>query len=253
MTPTQPDDSRESQPSDDCVSKTGACIHSGWCAAENRCIETLHEAARPAYTTGHCNERKRAGGCQLHNLHCRYPECDRKPVTQRESQAEKPAMRCHKCGLAVDAMTYWFVDGLVHHPECVSAVPAPEQQATVATSVRLADTCVKCGKPFSFLGHQKCLNNRGELVISAPAPAAEQRGAEAVLPPYEQFCRALAADFDWAWSWHCNLAVMAQDAGAPHLAANERAADFMERAFGVKVNDSDQFKDLVRRSAENEK
>lgn len=72
--------------------------------------------------------------------------------------------------------------------------------------------------------------------------------AEAIVPPFEQFCRALQADFAWAWSWHCNLAMLAQDAGAPHREANERAADFMERAFGVKVNDSAEFKALMERT-----
>lgn len=32
------------------------------------------------YTTGHCSNNKVRGGCQLHNLQCGYPECDRKPV-----------------------------------------------------------------------------------------------------------------------------------------------------------------------------
>ena len=36
-----------------------------------------------------------------------------------------------------------------------------------------------------------------------------------------------------ARAWHYNLAMMAQDAGAPHDRANERASDFMRAAFGV--------------------
>jgi hypothetical protein len=31
-----------------------------------------------AYTTGHCIEKAKPGGCQLHNLHCNFPACDRK-------------------------------------------------------------------------------------------------------------------------------------------------------------------------------
>ena len=34
-----------------------------------------------AYTTGHCKQKAQPGGCQLHNLHCGYPDCDRKAVT----------------------------------------------------------------------------------------------------------------------------------------------------------------------------
>ena len=31
----------------------------------------------PIFTTGHCKEKAKPGGCQLHNLQCSYPECDR--------------------------------------------------------------------------------------------------------------------------------------------------------------------------------
>jgi hypothetical protein len=44
---------------------------------------------------------------------------------------------------------------------------------------------------------------------------------------------AFKADPDYAHTWHCNIAMAAIDAGAPHKEANERAADFMSRAFGV--------------------
>lgn len=40
---------------------------------------------------------------------------------------------------------------------------------------------------------------------------------------------------DLAWSWHCNLAMMAVDSGASHLEANIRTADFMLRAFEVDI------------------
>lgn len=39
---------------------------------------------KPAFTTGHCVERAKPKGCQLHNLHCGYPECDRRPVAKEE-------------------------------------------------------------------------------------------------------------------------------------------------------------------------
>lgn len=32
------------------------------------------------YTTGHCENHKQKGGCQLHNLQCGWPNCDRKPT-----------------------------------------------------------------------------------------------------------------------------------------------------------------------------
>ena len=30
------------------------------------------------FTTGHCREKAKPGGCQLHNIHCGFPDCDRK-------------------------------------------------------------------------------------------------------------------------------------------------------------------------------
>ena len=42
-------------------------------------------------------------------------------------------------------------------------------------------------------------------------------------------------DPSYAWVWHCNLAMMAYDAGATHQEANHRAASFMLRIFGVNT------------------
>lgn len=41
-----------------------------------------------AHTTGHCENHKQKGGCQLHNLQCGWPDCDRKPITH--SPQRKP-------------------------------------------------------------------------------------------------------------------------------------------------------------------
>lgn len=35
------------------------------------------------YTTGHCARKKAPGGCQLHNLQCGYPNCDRKKTENK--------------------------------------------------------------------------------------------------------------------------------------------------------------------------
>ena len=53
-------------------------------------------APAPAYTEGHCTEKAKPGGCQLHNLHCGYPACDRKPAapTVKESLTPDPCPGC---------------------------------------------------------------------------------------------------------------------------------------------------------------
>ena len=45
--------------------------------------------------------------------------------------------------------------------------------------------------------------------------------------------KAMAKDPDYAWTWHCNIAVMAQDAGVSHKISNDGAARFMKLAFDV--------------------
>ena len=39
----------------------------------------------PAFTTGHCKEHNQPGGCQLHNVQCGYPACDRKAAPQQRA------------------------------------------------------------------------------------------------------------------------------------------------------------------------
>lgn len=42
-------------------------------------IPTVNPAlVAQAFTEGHCDEKRKPGGCQLHNMHCGYPACDRK-------------------------------------------------------------------------------------------------------------------------------------------------------------------------------
>lgn len=40
-------------------------------------------ALRAGYTDGHCAEKAKPGGCQLYNLHCGYPDCDRLPAAPK--------------------------------------------------------------------------------------------------------------------------------------------------------------------------
>jgi len=44
---------------------------------------------------------------------------------------------------------------------------------------------------------------------------------------------SMQKDPDYAWSWHCNVAVASMDEGMPYRAANRAAARFMMAAFGV--------------------
>ena len=48
------------------------------------------QAGEPTYTTGHCENHKHPKGCQLHNLHCGYPACDRKAATHPTTERRVP-------------------------------------------------------------------------------------------------------------------------------------------------------------------
>ena len=47
---------------------------------------------------------------------------------------------------------------------------------------------------------------------------------------------AMQADPEYAWGWHCNIAMAAYDGGSPHNVANEGAARFMRLCFGVDTS-----------------
>jgi len=52
-----------------------------------RAANMTQQPAVLAYTEGHCAEKRKPGGCQLHNLHCGYPACDRKAAAPQPPRA----------------------------------------------------------------------------------------------------------------------------------------------------------------------
>lgn len=53
---------------------------------------------------------------------------------------------------------------------------------------------------------------------------------------FETLKQAMKDDPEYAWSWHCNIAVMCRDAGATHNVSNDGAARFMKLCFGVDTS-----------------
>ena len=52
---------------------------------------------------------------------------------------------------------------------------------------------------------------------------------------------AIQADDDYAWSWHCNVAMPFVDEGGSHEQANRAAARFMRTCFNMDVTKFDQW------------
>lgn len=68
-------------------------LHAHYCNAQPasaECICGLDSpkggSEAPTYTTGHCENHKKPGGCPLHNLQCGYPQCDRRQAGDAEVQ-----------------------------------------------------------------------------------------------------------------------------------------------------------------------
>ncbi len=57
---------------------------------------------------------------------------------------------------------------------------------------------------------------------------------------------AFKEDPEYAWAWHCNLAMSAYDEGLPHPAANRAAARFMSIAFNIDMTKHEFFEDTQR-------
>lgn len=48
---------------------------------------------------------------------------------------------------------------------------------------------------------------------------------------------ALTEDEGYAWGWHCNIAMAAQDEGVDHATANKAANRFMQSCFGIDTKE----------------
>lgn len=71
------------------------------------------------------------------------------------------------------------------------------------------------------------------LVVLVELPAATAETSH----PVNGLIDAMKADLEYAWSWHCNIAMSAHDSGAgPHSACNKGAALFLSLLSGGTVD-----------------
>ncbi len=68
-----------------------------------------------------------------------------------------------------------------------------------------------------------------------------------------KLCKSLREDLDYAWAWHCNIAMAAFDAGCPHDVANEGAARFMQLLAGVDTREHPAFQGTQDHPMRNDK
>ena len=85
--------------------------------------------------------------------------------------------------------------------------------------------------------------------LAPPATAPEPSTEVAV----GKLCKSLHEDLDYAWTWHCNIAMAAFDAGCPHDVANEGAARFMQLLAGVDTREHPAFQGTQDHPMRNDK
>lgn len=90
---------------------------------------------------------------------------------------------------------------------------------------------------------------REHLRAAQPATAPEPSTEVAV----GKLCKSLHEDLDYAWTWHCNIAMAAFDAGCPHDVANEGAARFMQLLAGVDTREHPAFQGTQDHPMRNDK
>src|SRR5574343_1152578 len=60
--------------------------------------------------------------------------------------------------------------------------------------------------------------------------------------PMQKLTEEIQSDDDYAWSWHCNIAMPIYDEGQTHEAANKAAARVMSCLFSVDVTEFEPWK-----------
>jgi hypothetical protein len=53
--------------------------------------------------------------------------------------------------------------------------------------------------------------------------------------------KIIETDHEYAWSWHCNVAMASMDEGVPHDTAHMAAARFMKSVFGIDTTAFDEY------------
>lgn len=100
--------------------------------------------------------------------------------------------------------------------------------------------CPECGK-LNYM--PLCCQNCGH----DPTPTPSEPGGEeyqdgiSAGQAVATLSSCFASDPGFAWGWHCNLAMAAQDEGLDHVAANRAAARFMYAAFGIDTTKCDEY------------
>lgn len=65
--------------------------------------------------------------------------------------------------------------------------------------------------------------------------------ADNIINAFDVLRSALQNDADYAWAWHCNIAMASFDEGLSRPAANRAAARFMQNCFDIDMTKHNYF------------
>ena len=123
---------------------------------------------------------------------------------------------------------------------CLAVSTDYEMQELEANAQRIVDCVNACSGMENPQAEITSLREQLEI-----AKKDGKRAAITVTDAFNVLQKYLQDDEDYAWSWHCNIAMNAVDAGAPHLEANAVTAGFMRRCFGIDTQHLKQYKSIV--------
>jgi hypothetical protein len=64
---------------------------------------------------------------------------------------------------------------------------------------------------------------------------------------YETIKQALIDDFDYAWSWHSNIAMVIQDSGNDYNASNLLASKIMKRIWDIDTSENPRYLEMFKK------
>jgi hypothetical protein len=152
-----------------------------------------------------CAENRKPGGCQLHNLHCRAPECFKAP------RAERPADATPRCPICLNTIYEALPDTTTCGKwECRKALQPPhpprEAPTPAMTDERLAELRIRARG--GYLSRKEA----DELFAEITRLRASGSGTT---PDALSLLRSSAETHDSAYAWRMYAEALAGTAGAP--------------------------------------
>lgn len=102
-----------------------------------------------------------------------------------------------------------------------------------------------CSRNDSASLREESVGSQAGQVFTSDSPTSELR-SQFYISPLKALARQVQTDTEYAWAWHCQIAVAAQDEGVDHRTANYIAMRAMQTIFQIDTSTLEAFKSTVR-------